>query len=594
VVEDRLRDAVLAQEYGVWRFSGDAARSREATALAERIAVAFADDDAAAEALEIAAAAQAGTFAGSAEAPFAPRAGDVVGRAREAGLFDYDPERVREAAAWRVIEGADFDLDAYHDARKRGRMRDDLAAFRTDVVGRDGGFRLADLVDGPGGLAELGFKLTPSFGRDPERAHGGTSLALLLGTVTPQGVPSTGLEEELDRFLRGEPGAARVRPDGSAETAKPPRHGADVRTTLSAPLQDRLEKIARRAGAEIGAAVVVDVDTGGVLAASTWPSPPKAELEEALAEALAAQTDRTSARRAMNQGERAAASRFVAADRRLRRSAALHRAFSPPGQTPPGSVFKALTVLVGLEAGVIDERGRFLCDTGRREQGFSCERHGEVDVLEALERSCNAYCYDVGQKVGKPALLDAFARVGLFEAAPGVVTRAEGRALEKLLREGSDDVRNLAIGQGSLSVSPARLAGVAASLARGRVVIPHLYAPEGFAAVRGPLGTEPHLETIREGLRRAAQTSRGTAGREHRGLLEPLKIAGKTGTAQLVTAKESLNAAWFVGFAPYGPGLKPRFAFAVMLDRSAHHGSAAAPIAADVVGACYDVLGGGP
>lgn len=594
IVEDRLRDAILAQEYGVWRFTGDAVRSPEALALAADIAAPYPDADAAAAALEIASAALGGTFHGSSAAPSAPRTGDVVLRAGEAGLYDFDSARVREAAAQKVIEAPGFDMNSYHDARKRAQMRDDLAAFRTDVVGRDGGFALTDLVDGAGGLARLGFRLVPSFGRDPERAHPGGGLALLLGTVTPQGVPTSGLEELLDDVLRGEPGVARVRPDGSAEVVRAPRHGQDVKITIVGALQDRLEKIASKAGAEIGAAAVVDVATGGVLAASSWPSPPREALEAALAEALDAQTERVAARRALNAGDRSAASRFTAADRRLRKSAALHRAFEPPGQTPPGSVFKALTVLVGLEAGVISETETFECQTGVRDAGFSCERHGHVDVLEAIERSCNAFCYEVGQKVGKPILLDAFARVGLFEAAPGVVSRAEARGLERLLRDGSDDVRNLAIGQGSLSVSPVRLAGVAASLAGGRVVIPHVYRPEGFEPLRGPLGTEAHLNVIREGMRRAATSPRGTAGRDHRRALEPLKIAGKTGTAQLVTSKDSLNAAWFVGFAPYGPGLTPKYAFAVMLDRSARHGSAAAPIAAQVVTACYDVLGGGP
>ncbi len=594
IVEDRLRDAILAQEFGVWRFTGDAARSREARELAAEIAAPYPDVDAAAVALEIAAAAEGGTFYGSGVASSAPRTGDVLLRAKEASLYDFDPARVREAAALRVIETTGFDLNSYHDARKRGQMRDDLAAFRTDVVGRDGGFALTDLVDGAGGLGGLGFKLVPSFGRDPDRAYPGGGLALLLGTVTAQGVPTSGLEELLDGVLRGEPGTARVRPDGSAEVVRAPKHGQDVKTTIVGALQDRLEKIASKSGSEMGAAAVVEVATGGVLAASSWPLPPKAAVEEALADALDAQTERVAARRALNAGDRSAASRFTAADRRLRKSAALHRAFEPPGQTPPGSVFKALTVLVGLEAGVVSESETFDCRTGVRDEGFSCERHGPVEVLEAIERSCNAFCYDIGQKVGKPLLLDAFARVGLFEAAPGIVSRAEARGMERLLREGSDDVRNLAIGQGSLSVSPVRLAGVAASLAGGRVVIPHVYRPDGFEPLRGPLGTEAHLNVIREGMRLAATTHRGTAGREHRRELEPLKIAGKTGTAQLVTSKESLNAAWFVGFAPYGPGLTPKYAFAVMLDRSARHGSAAAPIAARVVAACYDVLGGGP
>lgn len=592
IVEERLHDAILAQDFGARRFGPDDGRSPEALELAAEVAAPFPDPADAAEALAGASAILGGSFPGAPGSPAPERFAEAVAAAAAAGLYDVRPDRVRAAAARRATEREDFDLDAYHDERKRTRMREDLAAFRADVLARGGGFALADLVDGPGGLRALGFRLAPSFGRDPARAHRGTSLALLLGFVSDEGVPTSGVEARLDEVLRGAPGLARVGGDGAGTVVRPPAHGRDVALTLSARLQDRLEKIVEKAPSPVGAAAVVDVRTGGILAGVTWPKPDADRVEAELAERLAAESERVAARRALNAGDASAKGRFAAADERVRRSAASNRAFDPPAQQPPGSVFKALTLLCALEKGVVRQDEVVVCDAGDR-PSFGCHDHGPLDLLGAIERSCNVYCYEMGKRVGAPTLVDFYEKVGLFEPAPGLSSAAEARRLLAVLRRDKDDVRNLAIGQGSLSFAPYRAAGVAAALASGRLVRPHLYAPEGFEAFGPPIGSDEHLRAVREGMVRVAVGEHGTA-RRHRRDFARQRVAGKTGTAQLTTEKPALYAAWFVGFAPYGGGAEPRYAFAVMFDRTKKEGADTTDLAVAVVDACYDVLGGAP
>ncbi|HYC76710.1 MAG TPA: penicillin-binding transpeptidase domain-containing protein, partial [Planctomycetota bacterium] len=444
---------------------------------------------------------------------------------------------------------------------------------------------------GPGGVAPLGFRLAPGFARDPAQEFPGASLALLLGVVTDEGVAASGAEARLDDVLRGTPGLA-VASGATAVVKRAPRHGRDVALTLSAKLQDRLEKLAAPYPSPQGAAAVVDVATGGVLAAVTWPRPKADDVEDATHALLAAQSERIAAQRALNRGDASARARRDAAAEAIRRSPAVHRATEATGQTAPGSVFKALTLLQGLESGAIGPAYAVDCHVGKR-SSFGCKTHGDaIGLREALERSCNTYCYDVGMKLGYAPMVELYDRLGLFDAVPGISRAGEMRGLRRALMEGCDDPRNLAIGQGSLNFSPVRVAGVAASLARGRVVRPHLAATDGFEPIGPAFAAEAHLRLVRDGMHDVVFGARGTA-RATRDL-RALRVAGKTGTAQVTTSKPALHSAWFVGFAPYGDGATPKYAFAVLYDRTADEGADTAPFAAGLVRACYDLLGGGP
>ena len=118
---------------------------------------------------------------------------------------------------------------------------------------------------------------------------------------------------------------------------------------------------------------------------------------------------------------------------------------------------------------------------------------------------------------------------------------------------------------------------------------PPLWKPAGFAPIGPAFASADNLGAIRNGMRRVVPGRHGTAHRYSK-VLEPLRISGKTGTAAMDTGS-SINAAWFVGFAP---DVNPRYAFAVLHDRVAEHGAVASPTAAKVVDACYEILGGRP
>jgi cell division protein FtsI/penicillin-binding protein 2 len=503
---------------------------------------------------------------------------------RQSGVTAGAPwPEVREALCRQVRGAPGFERSRYLDARKENQTKNELAWNRGDELGYAGSFALAGIVDGPAGLRALGFELKPSFARDESRREKGGALGLMLGEVTRRGTAVGGAEERLDDLLRGEPGEARVAPGWEAEVTKAPRHGASVRLTISLPLQNAIQSLLDRTGA----AAVVDVRTGGILAIATSPQPADGEAQSAAAELMDLRARRKGLFERVKEGDDRAEPQLAAVWSRIHESPGVHRAITSETALPPGSTMKALTLLAALEAGVITPSFEIDCQTGEREQ-FGCEHHGRVDLEGALERSCNEYCYQAAGLVGglKP-LCALYEKIGLFDEVPGLDGRIDWMRTAIL----GDDARNLAIGQGSFSLSPVRLAGIAASLAHGRVVRPHLFRPEGFEPIGDAFASEANLAVIRSGLRRVAIGAQGTA-RKSRHLLEPLGISGKTGTAQLSTRNdEKMYAAWFVGFAPWD---SPRYGFAVLVSRTRDHGADVAPSAARVIEACYSILGGRP
>ncbi len=516
--------------------------------------------------------------------------------ASEWKLVDPMPAAAIGAFCSAIRSKSDFETarrDAYQDARKRQQTVGDLRNDRTHRIGRAPDFGLADLIEGPVGLRSLGFRVEPEFLRDHTRAAKGDSLMLLLGAVTESGSPvGRGVETFANDMLTGAPGSILIHHKGSAEVARPVSHGSDVTLSLSLPLQTKIERLLPRPGA----IAVVDIATGGILAATTSPAPRGDDPVDELA-ALASLEGRLSmARAAARHGDREMRTEARALREQILASSAMHRAVASAGQTPPGSVFKVLTLLLALERGGARPEDVLDCQLGPR-SSFGCHHHGPLDLWGAIEKSCNHYCYEAALKLSptkdaSTAMLVAFYRqMGLFDAVPGLIGNSEGAAFERLLKRRPDDPRNDAIGQGSLTFAPIRVAGIAASLASGRVVHPWFAKTEGHIALGKPFASESNLVIVREGMRRVCETSSGTAGKQYRSKLTPLHVAGKTGTAQLSSGENPLYASWLVGYAPHD---RPKYAFAVMFDRYQGDGADCSPVAIQVINACYDVLGGRP
>jgi hypothetical protein len=341
-------------------------------------------------------------------------------------------------------------------------------------------------------------------------------------------------------------------PQVKAILAKP----RDVHMSIDAALQMRAAQILQarltKLGKQKGAVVVLDPANGDLLAAVSYPWPSEAQLEPL-------QNSPTAPMPSQDLLDRA---RF--------------------GLYPPGSSFKIVTAIAALRKDPALAQKHYEClrmPDGRvgnvvwhreiRDDVRDREPHGSVDLQRGIIVSCNAYFAQLGaESVGADALYDTASRLGISVAQPNTV-----KQLHQFLPQAS-------YGQGQVVVSPFQMARVAATIASGG------NAPQGRwivdetnARVRAPEALlAPTLATEIAGYMRGVVTS-GT-GRVLAG--SPISIAGKTGTAEL--AKQPSHA-WFIGFAPYGAKSGRQIAFAVLVENGEYGGTAAAPIAGDIIAA---------
>ncbi|MCZ6714015.1 MAG: penicillin-binding protein 2, partial [Deltaproteobacteria bacterium] len=282
------------------------------------------------------------------------------------------------------------------------------------------------------------------------------------------------------------------------------------------------------------------------------------------------------------------------------------------GQYPPGSTYKVVTALAGLEEGVIDDDFRVHCAgsfrLGRRR--YRCWKragHGDVDLHRALVESCDVFFYTVGVEVGVDRIAHHASALGLGvptgielgpEAAGLVPTRAwKKRRFGERWIEG--ETVSLAIGQGFNLWTPIQLASLYGAIGNGGAryrpfVVKRVTDPDGRILretqpqFMGSLPVSAHsLEQVRQGLHGAVHDPHAT-GWVMRRLPGGVESAGKTGTAQVVKlAKYPLGKdadipealrdhAWFV---TYVPAQVPRIVIAVLVEHGGHGASAAAPIA---------------
>jgi len=281
------------------------------------------------------------------------------------------------------------------------------------------------------------------------------------------------------------------------------------------------------------------------------------------------------------------------------------------GQYPPGSTFKMLVCLAALEAGVAGPDTRFYCP-GHLELGdtrFHCWKHyghGWLDMNGAIEQSCDVYLYELAKRVGVDRIQAMANRLGLGHKLevdlPGERAGLIPSKGWKLATRGVPwqvgETLVTSIGQGFVLTTPLQLATMTARMVNGGVqVMPRLVRVGGFQDGPPPsLGIDPrHLDRMRDAMGDVVNGKRGTAGRVKGGEGDVV-IGGKTGTAQVkrITMAERLagirknedrpwhhrDHALFVGFAPFDA---PRYAVAVVVEHGGGGSSMAAPIAADIL-----------
>lgn len=615
--ERELRSAAALEYLGYSDLSAARMGAREWARFARReVGLPFADDGegerAASDAIQAMAAILGGELPGPAAGGGAGVPPSPAAEAARAGLFDLREETVVRAWFERISARPDFVESELIAARRRRDLRNRDRGGRSWRMGGDLSTRVANDVVGPGRLGDLGFSLKASFTRDEVLAEGiDAATRWIVGEVSSRerrGV--RGVEAALESRLAGTPGEVVVDRRGDVLSEKLPVPGEDLSVSLLLSLQ---EELARILSAEPAAGVaVVDVATGGVLGLGTSPAPASP------AEAVREREEVLLARRWLRDpegpdAERAMSGRLrfllehgateadvrerlwlrdmlsrTAAEREAERrllglrtwnSSGWHHGFECEGALQPGSVFKALTILAGLDLGVVNRDTVFDCAGTRARFFHRCKDHGAaLDIATALGYSCNEYCYRVADMLGADALVDFYRRLAYFDEVPGLLP-SMGEHAERSLR--MDAARNLAIGGGSLDCSPLKAAALMASIAAGRVVRPWVCLPGAseHAPPPVPMPSSDHLDAIRAGLE-AACGPRGTA-RRHAARLAQFEVAGKTGTHDFTTADGSRrNQAWFVGYAPRG---RPRFAFAVVYLASEREGADAVPLALQVI-----------
>lgn len=390
-------------------------------------------------------------------------------------------------------------------------------------------------------------------------------------------VGTSGLEKEFDNVLQGTPGGSIFRVDPHGFRINPPlqqlqpRQGRSITTSLDIDLQQVAEQ---QIGDQTGAAVAIDVRTGEVLVLASKPDYDLNQFSPHTTPSVVKQLNATGGwnNLALN------------------------------GLYPPGSTFKTVVTIAGLQSGRLDPtdtsvdcegvmyigRARKTCDNGYG-------HHGHADLPKALADSCDIYFYTHGMAIG-PKLIAAEARRFHLDRPTGIELPGETHRMiipdPAWKRKHEDaswtdgDTANMAIGQGYVLVTPLEMACYAASLARGEVYTKPtlLHEPDRPTQHTEPIGITPAQRAyLLQGMEGC--TTYGTANvlSTVAALRIPgVDVAGKTGTAQVPGHKD---IAWFICFAP---AEHPEIAMAVAIEgdtagENFGGGMHAAPIAAAVM-----------
>lgn len=398
-----------------------------------------------------------------------------------------------------------------------------------------------------------------------------------------------GVEYVWERHLRGVDGGRQVEVDAAGREIRvirevPPVPGKNLYLTIDLDLQMHAESLL---GSNHGAIIAMDPLTGEILAFCSSPTFTPAHFAEGITPQEWVLLISDPFHPLQNRGIQ--------------------------GVYPPGSVFKIVTAAAGLEEGVIDPDTKFTCtgiyQVGRRE--FRCWRssgHGVVSFYRGLVESCDIYFYNVGLRLGVETLSRYAEDFGLGRPTgidlPGEKGGFVPTEAWKRERRGekwyAGETAAMAIGQSYVLVTPLQLANLIAAVANGGTLLrPRIalrvegidkglveeYPPEQIGKL--PISSQT-LEELRVALVGVTKEEGGT-GRACR--IEGFEIAGKTGTAQVVKLKDGVRMrpedlpyrfrdhAWFVAYvAAHRP-----LAVAVLVEHGGHGGSAAAPIAREMI-----------
>ena len=396
----------------------------------------------------------------------------------------------------------------------------------------------------------------------------------------------TGLEETCEPMLRGEKGYSIYLRDASNRIQSSYRDGAfdrpavagqDVVSTIDAELQNYGEELMRN---KVGSVIAIEPSTGEILSMISSPGIDVSVLGE------------------INKHySRIASDPFTPM---------FNRAVMSP--QPPGSVFKLVNALIGLQEGVVSTSTEFPCHNGFTARGIhvGCHAHkSPVDFTEAIMASCNSYfCYlfrDILENPVYGSEAKAMDRWSEYVRSFGFGTRLgsdfpsetagfvpNSSTYDKVYGKGgwkALSVISLSIGQGELGCTPLHLANLAATIAnRGWYRIPHIVREHGsdstdakYSEKHYTMVDTAHFEKVIQGMYMAVNAPAGQGATARIAAVPGLDVCGKTGTAENPHGDEH---AVFVCFAPRE---NPRIAIAVYIENAGFGATWAAPVASLMV-----------
>lgn len=400
-------------------------------------------------------------------------------------------------------------------------------------------------------------------------------------------IGKSGIEKLFEKKLRGKGGNLKLEVNAYGRVMKEIERkdgipGDRIDLTIDARLQEKAYDLF---GEESGAAVLLDVHTGEILAFVSAPSYDPNVLSQGL---------NNEQWKELIQNEKKPLS---------------NKAIS--GQYSPGSTFKIITALAGLEAGSIKPDTRFFCASKMMlgSHTFHCwkrQGHGYLSVIEALKHSCDIFFYETAQRLGIEKLAEMARRfgfgskidIGLENEMPGLIPDKAWK--QKRFGESWQQGESLisGIGQGYILTTPLQLATMTARVVNGGYEVKPTFSrlSDYDKEHLNKIKINPtYLEMVKQGMYEVVNVPGATAYRSHFDY-NGVKMGGKTGSTQVrrITMKERQTRIlkqdelpWHLRdhglFVGYAPADNPKYAVAVLVEHGGGGSSAAAPVASKIL-----------
>jgi penicillin-binding protein 2 len=380
-------------------------------------------------------------------------------------------------------------------------------------------------------------------------------------------VGKNGIEMTYDQELRGKFGLERIEVNALGKKVReldeePSKEGSNIKLSLDITLQARLSSLSQEA-----IQIVLDIKTGGILALLSPPGYDPNIFTDGLSNKAWDDLIQSPEKPLIN---RAIASLY-----------------------PPGSTFKMVTLLAILSSG-IEAKESVFC-SGEMKIGnrtLHCWRrggHGYINAYNSLEHSCNIYFVTQAMKAGMESINKVSRQLGFGEKtgielpfeASGFIPTKEWKKDKYKKNWTPGDTANLAIGQGYSLATPLQLTVMTALLASGKKIKPSLLFDNEQKFSKLSRIREADLDLVRFGLYNVM--------RQHHN--NPMEIAGKTGTAQVISKRDGQGKfkehSIFVGFAPYHD---PRFAITTLVENAGWGRDKALPLTKEAFKIVFDLI----